>query len=66
MALDPAKSYSLLELVTKKVFPGRKSYNAVKALVMAEAKTLKPQVFGEGRATRIYIKGADIIKFLEK
>lgn len=67
--LDPAKTYSLFELVRLKAFPGRKSYSAVKTLVMrdaAEGNELKIQILGTGRATRIYLKGSNIIKFLSK
>lgn len=67
--IDPTQTYSLLELARMRVFPGRKSYAAVKTLVMRDrlgANVLKPQILGEGRATRVYIKGSNLLTFLKQ
>lgn len=67
MKIDPNKKYSLLEISRSKLIPGCKSFGSVKNKVMRDSmgeNILKAEIMGEGRATRIYIKGANLIKFV--
>ena len=69
MKIDPNKTYSLAEIVRLKLLPGCKSFTAVKNAVVRDSmgeNVLKTQTHGDGRATRFYIKGANLIKFLSK
>lgn len=68
MKVDPNKTYSLSEIVSLKLFPGCKSFSAAKTIIMRDMMSknvLRSRALGTGNATRIYIDGADIIKFLK-
>ena len=65
------KTYSLNEIVRKKLIPFIKSYQTAKTAVLEDAakpkkdQLLKAQIIGEGRARTIRIKGADLQSFIE-
>jgi len=66
--IDPAKTYALSQIVKLKLVPGKKSYTAISNMVMRDrfgANLLEAQMMGEGNATRIYIKGENLIKFIQ-
>lgn len=64
--INEGETYSLLSLVKLKALPGVKSFTAAKNLVMRDrmgANVLRAQIMGDGRATRIYIKGKNVLDY---
>lgn len=67
--INEQKTYSLAEIARLKLLPGKKSFTAVKNEVMRDrvgANVLRTKILGEGRATRVYIEGKNLIKFLSQ
>lgn len=67
--IDPHESYSLAQIADQKLIPGCRSFTAVKNVVMrdlAGPNVLKTLIHGKGNATRFYISGAAIIKFVKQ
>ena len=68
--IDSEKTYSVLDLVKLKAIPGIKDFRAVMKRVLEDhAKgrnsILKPTILGEGKSRRVYIKGENLLKYLE-
>lgn len=68
--IDAEKTYSVLEIVKLKAIPGIKDYRSYMNRVLDDhAKgrnsILKPTILGAGMSRRIYIKGENLIKYLE-
>lgn len=68
--VDKTKTYSLNQLKKLKAFPIKESsFTAYKNVVMRDRdgmNILKAEVRGEGPATRIYIKGSNVLKYQKR
>lgn len=67
MKIDAKKLYSLKEIAKSKLLPGRVSFTAVKNAVLRdrmEENILKATILGTGNATRFYIEGKNLIRFV--
>lgn len=65
--VDTNKTYSLNSLLQMKAFPKvGESFSAYRYAVMRdreEKNILQASIMGEGMATRIYIKGSNVLKY---
>lgn len=65
--VDKNKTYSLNQLKKLKAFPMKESsFTAYKNVVMRDRdgkNILRAEVMGDGPATRIYIKGNNVLKY---
>ncbi len=66
--INAEKTYSVLELYKLGAFKGIKDYRTCVRHVLNDAakgrtSLLKPTILGEGRAKRIYIKGANFTEY---
>lgn len=68
--IEAEKTYSVLDLVKLKAIPDIKDYRAYMKRVLEDAalgrkSILKPDILGEGKSRRVYIKGVNLIAYLE-
>lgn len=62
------ETYTMQDIVSKKMFAYATSFWSVRKLVAADGKhknILKPLIIGKGRGTKYHFKGANIINFIE-
>ncbi len=63
--IDQKKTYFLAEVV-REGWLGSKSAFVCKRLIAEFYGILKPEYTGEGRSTRILLRGAEILKFINR
>lgn len=62
------ESYTMQDIVSKKMFVWATSFWSVRKIVKFDSKTkniLKPLIIGKGRATKYHFRGINIIKFIK-
>jgi hypothetical protein len=65
--IKAGETYTMIDIVRGGMFPWAKSFWSVRnvvALDQRKTNILKPLIVGEGRATKYFFKGANIIKFI--
>lgn len=69
MNVESDHLYSMKEIARLKLLPKAHSLTAIKNIVLRdrmEGNVLKVKMLGTGPATRVYIKGSNLIKFLKQ
>lgn len=70
ITIDKDKTYSVLDVVKLQAIPGIKDYRAYMKRVLEDhalgrKSILKPTILGEGKSRRVYIKGENLIAYLD-
>ena len=67
--INPNEWYTLTDIVQSKMFPWATSFWSIRRLVVLDSKKkniLKANIRGEGRGTKYYFLGVNIIKFIDE